>query len=259
MMRPKLSVIMPVYNAEKFIIKSITSVIEQTIKSWELIIINDASTDSTQKIIDSYTDKDNRIKCFNLEKNSGAAVARNTGIIKATGKFIAFIDSDDIWLPTKSEVQINLMEKHKCDISCTSYVRIKEGNETGLLFKAPSTVFYSDILRRNPIGCSTAMIRAKTCESVFMPNIRLRQDHAYWLKLLRNDSRKAIGIDEFLVIYQVNQESISANKFIAAKYTWKLLREIEKFNIFKSIWIFLGYIYEGLKIRLLNRKTVRIP
>ena len=121
MMRPKLSVIMPVYNAEKFIIKSITSVIEQTIKSWELIIINDASTDSTQKIIDSYTDKDNRIKCFNLEKNSGAAVARNTCIIKATGKFIAFIDSDDIWLPTKSEVQINLMEKHKCDISCTSY------------------------------------------------------------------------------------------------------------------------------------------
>ena len=118
---------------------------------------------------------------FYSRKNSGAAVARNTGIKKATGKFIAFIDSDDIWLPTKSEVQINLMEKHKCDISCTSYVRIKKSNETGLLFIAPSTVCYSDILRRNPIGCSTAMIRAKTCESVFMPNIRLRQDHAYWL------------------------------------------------------------------------------
>ena len=113
MMRPTLSVIMPVYNAEKFVSKSINYVIEQTSEIWELIIINDASTDLTQKIIDSYTAKDTRIKCFILEKNSGAAVARNTGIKKATGKFIAFIDSDDIWLPTKSEVQINLMEKHK--------------------------------------------------------------------------------------------------------------------------------------------------
>ena len=251
---PLVSVIMPCFNSERFIAKSIDSVIAQTVDDWELIIVDDASTDGTTAIAAAYQRRDSRIRMIPQTTNQGPASARNLGLDHAHGELIAFIDSDDIWRPEKTSKQVAAMQRYQADISYTGYERRRESRHNGVIVSVPASIQYQMMLRHNWIGCSTALVRRATCGRVRMPLIKRRQDHGYWLELLRDGSRTAVGIKEPLVWYGVRRGSLSANKLVAAAYSWKLLRDVERFPIGKSLWLFGGYVFEHLRFRLLSSR-----
>ena len=250
MVAPLLTVIMPSYNAERFIAESIDSVVGQSLDDWELIVIDDASTDGTRDIVADYQRRDRRIRLITQETNRGAADARNLGLDQARGAMIAFIDSDDIWFSEKAVKQITSMDRCQADISYTAWERLQWGDAEGAFITVPQHVTYRTMLRRCKINCSTAMVRRSTCGEVRMPPLRLRQDHGYWLALLRDGSRTAVGINEPLIRCQMHRDSLSANKVVAARHTWKLLREVERFDFTQSLWFFSGYVFEAVKLRL---------
>lgn len=249
MSRPLVTVIMPSYNAERFIAESVESVRAQTVADWELIIVDDGSSDGTLDVVAKFQRRDPRIRLVAERANHGPAHARNLGLDQARGDLIGFIDSDDIWYPEKTAKQVTTMEHYQADISYTGYKRRRDGEQDGTVVAVPAHVSYQSMLRRNIIGCSTAMVRRSTCGRLRMPPIKRRQDHGYWLALLRDGSRTAVGIAEPLVWYRVHHDSLSANKLVAAKYSWKLLREVERFGFTKSLWLFSGYAFEALKLR----------
>ena len=255
MARPLLTVIMPSYNAERFIAESIESVLAQTVEDWELIVVDDASSDGTLDIVAEFQRRDSRIRLVAEDANHGPADARNRGLDQARGDLIAFLDSDDVWFPEKTAKQVAVMERHQADISYTAYERRRDGEQDGIIVAAPASVSYDTMLRRCQIGCSTAMVRRSTCGTLRMPPIKRRQDHGYWLALLRDGSRTAVGIAEPLVWYRLHHDSLSANKLVAAKYSWKLLREVEHFGFAKSLWLFSGYTFEALKLRFLSYRS----
>ena len=245
-----VSIIMPLYNSEKFLSSSIESVVKQTYKNWELIIVDDRSTDnSLQKAIE-YMKKDNRIKIIKLQENSGPAIARNTGIEAANGKFIAFLDSDDMWLPDKLELQLNFMRKTNASFSYTAYKKVNEDGEYRGIVSVPESVTYKKLLNTNVIGCLTAIYNCENLGKIYMPNIKKRQDYALWLKILKKEEQ-AYGLNIPLAIYCVRNASVSSNKFKAASYQWKIYRDIEKINILKSLYHFINYMYYGfMKYRI---------
>ena len=251
---PVLTVIMPSYNAERYIVEAIDSVIAQTVEEWELIIVDDASTDATQEIAADYQRRDPRVRLVTQDTNRGPAYARNAGIDRARGELIAFIDSDDVWYPDKTAKQVAALDHQQADICYTSYKRRRDGERDGTLVTVPERATYHSMLRRNLIACSTAMVRRSTCDAARMPLLKLRADHGYWLALLRDGSRKAVGITEPLVWYRLHHDSLSANKLVAAKYSWKLLREVERFGLPRSLWLFTGYAFEALRLRLLLKQ-----
>ena len=252
---PLLTVVMPSFNAQRFIAESIESVIAQTLDDWELLVVDDASTDATRQIVGHYQQQDGRIRLLARPGNQGAAYARNFALDHACGQWIAFIDSDDVWHPQKNEKQLSEMQREGADISYTGYRRGRDGDLDGVVVQVPERVEYRTMLRRNLIACSTAMVSRKTCGSVRMPLIRRRQDHGYWLALLRDGTRTAVGVAEPLVWYRLHPESLSANKLIAAMYSWKLLREVERFSAGKSLWLFGGYAFEAMKLRTFSKRT----
>ena len=247
---PLLTIVMASYNAERLIATSIDSVIGQTFEDWELIIVDDASTDATVDVIADAQRRDPRIRLVAQDTNRGPAHARNVALDHARGELIAFIDSDDIWYPEKTVKQMAVMNLHQADIAYTAYKRRRDGEQEGALVTVPERVTYGTMLRRCFIACSTAMVRRSTCGEVRMPEIPLRQDHGYWLALLRDGSRSAVGVTEPLVWYRLHRDSLSANKLVAARYSWKLLREVECFGLARSLWLFSGYAFEALKLRL---------
>ena len=241
---------MPSYNAERFIAESVESVLCQTVEDWELIIVDDASSDGTLDIVADFQQRDPRIRLVTEGTNHGPAHARNRGLEQARGDLIAFIDSDDVWFPEKTAKQVAAMERYQADIAYTGYTRRRDSEQDGTVVAVPARANYQSLLRRNIIGCSTAMVRRSTCGTLRMPPIMRRQDHGYWLSLLRDGSRTAVGINQPLVWYRLHHDSLSANKLVAAKYSWKLLREVERFGLTKSILLFSGYSFEALKLRL---------
>lgn len=261
MAAPLVSVIMPSFNAERFIAESIESVIAQTVRDWELIVVDDGSTDGTAAIVAAYRQRDPRIRLITQPANRGPAAARNIGLDQAQGELIAFIDSDDVWFPEKTEKQIAAMDRLHADISYTAYVRRRESRATADVVPAPATVRYERLLRRCVIGCSTGMVRRATGGAVRMPPIRQRQDHGYWLALLRDGSRTAIGVNEPLVSYRVHGASLSANKLVSAAYTWTLLRQVERLPFVKAAWCFCGYAVDAVALRFLlsmKRSAARV-
>jgi len=235
------------YNCENFIEDTIDSILVQTYKEWELIIVDDLSTDRSVEVIKSYAQKDNRIKLLLLDKNSGAAVARNRAIEEASGRYIAFLDSDDLWEKTKLEKQLAFMQENSYDFTYTNYNLIDESNSRyGNTFKAKKESSYHDLLKTCSIGCLTVIYDTKNLGKVFMPLILKRQDYGLWLKILKKID-KAYCLDESLAVYRTRQNSISSNKLKASQYQWKIYREVERFNLFSSIYYFLHYAYNGLK------------
>ena len=245
---------MPSYNAQRYITEAIDSVMQQTRVDWELLVVDDASTDNTAHIVRGYQSMEDRIKLIPLSVNRGPAHARNIAIRAARGDFIAFIDSDDVWLPPKLQEQVAHLERHKADISYTAYCRRRDRDPGGAIVSVPPSVTYHTMLRRNYIACSTAMVRRSTCGEVSMPNIVRRQDHGYWLALLRDGTRTAIGIQRPLTIYRLHSASISANKIVAAHYSWRLLRQFEGFSLLKSAWYFTGYALEAIRMRVMLQR-----
>lgn len=250
MNEPLVSIITPVYNAERFLSDTIKSVQNQTYKNWEILLIDDCSKDNSAQIIKEFQKYDNRIKYIKLKKNSGASVSRNEGIRNAKGRFIAFVDSDDIWKPKKLEIQIKYMLKENLGFTFTSYRYMKENGElTNKIAKAPSKINYNGLLKNTIIGCSTVVIDREIVDYFEMPLVRRGQDTATWLQILRKE-KYAYGIEQDLVNYRLVGESLSSNKIKALKRTWNTYRNVEKLGLLKSSYVFCFYVFNAIKKRI---------
>lgn len=242
-----VSVIIPVYNSERYIKNTLDSILSQTFENFEVILINDKSTDKSVEIINSYIEKDKRFKLINLERNSGAAVARNAGIIAAKGKYIAFIDSDDKWISTKLEEQVKFMEDNDYPFTYTHYNKLDMDGNVLEAVKPKSKVTYSDMLKTNYIGCSTVILNREKLGTVTMPLLRKRQDYATWLKILKLTDY-GIGYEKVLTNYTVRSDSISSNKFKLIKYNYRVFRDVEGFGVIKStFYLCVNILYKIIK------------
>ena len=211
-----------------------------------MIIVDDISLDSSNEIIEEFIKKDSRIKLIKLEKNSGPAVARNKAIEEAKGRYIALLDSDDLWHPEKLSKQITFMQENEIALSYTRYYSVEE--ESGEIIdqtNIPEKVDYNELLKQNIIGCLTAVYDTKKLGKVYMPEIQKRQDFALWLDILKRVPY-AHGIEEPLAYYRVRKTSVSSNKLLASTYNWKLYREIEKLPWYKAIYYFGWYTYRSV-------------
>lgn len=244
-MTPTVSIITPLHNAEAFVAETISSVLAQSYQDWELIIVDDVSGDQSVDIVERFLEQDARIKLIRLTENSGAAVARNTGIEAARGRYIAFLDSDDLWLPEKLSTQLAFMQTHGHAFSFSAYERIDEHGKSLGEVGVPEKVNYRQMLKTSVIGCLTAMYDTHFFGKVYMPLIRKRQDYGLWLKLLRQVDF-AYGIQQPLARYRIRRNSISSNKLNTATYNWRLYREVEKLSLFASCYYFSQYAIRGI-------------
>lgn len=232
---PLVSIITPLYNSEKFIKETLESVLNQTYKNWEMIIVDDCSSDRSVEIVEKYQQKDERIKLLKNKKNLGGAGARNRGIESARGKYIAFLDSDDLWKNNKLEKQIIFMEKNNVLFSYSNYERIGEnGERLNIYSKIINKITYKELLYQNIIGCLTAVYNVEKLGKIFMPNIRTGQDYALWLEILKK-AEIAYGINENLAYYRVRKGSLSKNKVRKIKNLYKMYRVYNNQSQIKSI------------------------
>ncbi len=241
-----VSVITPSYNSSPFIKETIESVQAQSYANWEMIIVDDKSKDDSVHVIKQYIEKDPRIKLITLTQNAGAARARNIALKEAQGDYIAFLDSDDLWLPTKLEEQVAFMQKDNLAFSFTSYSLIDEqGNSMNIKVNAPKVVDYKYLLGNTTIGCLTVMLDRHQFKQIEMPVIQ-PEDTALWLALLRL-GYQAYGLQKILSKYRIVSNSTSRNKLKAAYRYWKLLRNQEKLNFVKTNFYFSQYAYHAYK------------
>ena len=245
-----VSIITPSYNSAKFIKDCINSVASQTYKEWEMIIVDDCSTDDSRKVITKYAKKDNRIKVILLEENVGAAAARNIAIKESEGKYIAFLDSDDLWKKNKLEKQLNFMITNDIAFSFTSYQPISEnGDEKYSVIVVPKEIDYHTYLKNTIIGCLTVIIDREKTGQFYMPNIRSSHDMALWLLIMKRGFT-AYGLNENLAYYRIVSNSNTSKKWKAAKEVWGVYRRVEKLNLLYSTICFICYIYNAIKKRM---------
>lgn len=235
-----ISIITPTYNCGKFIGETIESVINQTYENWEMIIVDDCSKDNTNDIVNKYAQNDDRIKYYLLEKNSGAAIARTKAMELANGNYMAFLDSDDLWVEDKLEKQLKFMKENNFNFVCTEYEQIDEqSNPLGKIIKVRDKANYNRVLLDCPVGNSTVMYNVKAMGKFQVPNIRKRNDDALWLKMLKKEEY-IHGMKEVLMKYRIRENSISSNKLDLVKYHWYLYREIENLSVIRSVF-HIGY------------------
>lgn len=189
-----VSVITPTYNSKDYIRDTIESVKNQTYTNWEMVIVDDGSTDETISIINKYQEEDARIRLIKLERNQGAAIARNTAIQNANGRYIAFLDSDDRWLPEKLERQLSFMKDYGHAFTYSSYYEVNK-EEREKIVHIPQYTEYNDLLKNCVIGCLTVVLDKQKIKIIEMVNIRSRQDYALWLDLTRRGFT-AYGLQE---------------------------------------------------------------
>ena len=246
-MKPLVSIITPSYNAALTIEKTIQSVINQSLTDWEMIIVDDNSIDRTCEIIESYIISEPRIKLIKQNWGAGPAIVRNIAIDNAQGRYIAFLDSDDQWHSDKLLKQISFMKEKNIELSYTAYNRIDSMDNILSAYHPKLQVSYIDMLKSNRIGCLTAIYDTDKLGKVYMPNISKRQDLGLWLRILKKVDY-AWGMDEILGDYlAIQSNSVSSNKKNAAKYQWRLYREIEKLSLIQSFYYFCFYAYLGFK------------
>jgi len=248
-----ISVVMPAYNAEGTIGKAIESVLAQTYVNLELIVVNDRSADSTEKVVSSFCAADQRVRLITNEKNSGVAVSRNVGVAAARYPWIAFLDSDDYWLPEKLERQMKALGAHpECSISFTATAYLKPcGSFSPYVLNAPDKVTREDILKQNVISCSSVVVKKEALLRCPMPNDRrLHEDYAVWLEILKPESGKdvpyALGVNEPLLVYRLSPTGKSGNKRKAAEMQWRTYRYC-RIPLLKAMWCFLVYTIRNVR------------
>lgn len=242
-----VSIITPMYNSEKYIGITIESALNQTYKDWEMIIVDDCSSDNSPKIVKEYAKNDERIKYIKTDSNKGVSNARNIALKMANGQFISFLDSDDIWDEDKLKKQVDFMKKNKCTISFTAYELIDENNEKlNKIINVPKIVDYNTLLKGNILGCLTVMIdKSKLDFEIKMSGVR-HEDYVLWLSILKK-GHIAYGINEVLAEYRKSITSLSGNKIKSAIWTWKIYRNIEQIPLYKCIYYFIHYGINGIK------------
>lgn len=245
-----ISIVMPVYNAEKYIEKTMESILNQTCGNWELICVDDCSTDRSMEILEKYTDE--RIHLYKNERNSGPAYTRNHGIQKASGRYLAYQDADDLWDADKLEKQLAYMKRTGCAFSFTGYEFAGEdGIRNGKVVHVPAEVDYHYALKHTTISTITVIFdRMQIPDDIlYMPLDARGEDTATWWKILRH-GYTAYGIDEPLSVYRRYAGSRSSNKLSAVYGTWKMYRQCEHLSFIKSGYYFCNYILNAVKRRL---------
>lgn len=230
-----VSIIMPSYNTAQYIAKTIQSVIDQTYQNWELIIVDDCSTDDTDILVGRI--KDPRIKYIKNEKNSGAAVSRNRALREAKGKWIAFLDSDDLWKPDKLEKQIKFMNKNNYSFSYTNYEEIDvDGNDTGVKVTGPKKITKTGMFNYCWPGCLTVMYDASKIGLIQIQNIKKNNDYAMWLKVCQKAD--CYLLDEILGQYRKGRVGSVSTHSIKIMIGWhyKLYHEAEQMGKIQSLF-----------------------
>jgi len=230
-----VSIIMPAYNCERYIDEAINSVLAQTYKNWELLVIDDGSKDATFQILSEFSKNDYRIKPLKNEKNMGVSATRNRGIELASGEWIAFLDSDDIWAPSKLERQLKTADKNSAEFIFTgaSYIN-EDGQPYKGIYEVPEIVSYNKLRNKNVISCSSVLIKKRFFNTIKMERDDLHEDYLVWLKILKLGIT-AYGINEPLLIYRISINSKSGNKLKTIKMTYNIFR-ITGIDPFRSIY-----------------------
>jgi glycosyltransferase involved in cell wall biosynthesis len=256
--QPLVSIITPLYNSERYILETISSIQNQTYNNWELIIIDDASEDESILKTEKLIANDSRIQIIKLLNNKGAAFCRNKATEIAKGTYIAFIDSDDIWHPQKLEKQIDFMIKNKNSVSYTSYLKI---NEKGQLLNkkviALKKLTYKKQYKNNYIGNLTGIYNAEKLGKIFAPNIRKRQDWALWLEAIKRNKMPAFGLQKELAFYRVRKKSISANKINLLKYNYAFYNKHLGHSKISSMFYLFRFLFEYFFIRPKQIRTYK--
>lgn len=243
-----VSIIMPLYNGEKFIEITLNSVLKQRYKNWELLITNDGSKDNSPEIVKKYIEKDTRIKLFN-QVNKGSAAARNNSLREAKGKYIVFLDSDDIWEENFLEEQIKFLEEKNASLVFSSYKRInEEGEEILDPFIVPDKVGYKDLLKTCSLTCLTSIYdREKAGIIYFNEELKsLRDDYVMWLTMLKKIDF-AYGNKKILASYRIFSNSTTGKKFKVLKPQFLVYYKIEKLGIIRSLYYFINWAFISLK------------
>lgn len=247
-MKNLVSIVTPSYNSSKYIKQTIQSVLSQTYENWELIVVDDCSTDNSVEIIKEFAVNNSKIQLLEFQLNKGAAEARNAAIRMAKGEFIAFLDSDDIWKPFKLEQQLSFMG-NELDFTFTAYELIDEfGSKLNqqVDINQVGSFDYEDMLKKKAtLGCSTVIVRSSGFSDISMPILRTGQDYALWLKLLKT-GKKAFVLSEALGQYRILPNSISRNKFKKAFRQWQIYRQVEELSVFKAAICFCFYAWRAV-------------
>lgn len=243
-MEELVSIIMPTYNCAPFIEESIQSVLAQDYAAWELIIVDDCSKDNTREVVAPYLAKYPNIHYSCLNKNSGPAAARSAALKQVKGDYVAFLDSDDLWVPTKLSSQIAFMKKHQVPFSATGYELINEdGTTKGVALIPPAKTDYDKMLRLScPVGNLTVMYDRRIIGDQQVPAIKKRNDFALWLQTLHKTAA-CYGMPEVLAKYRLRSQSVSRNKLKLLPYHWHLYRHIEKLSVLQSVWYILCWAW----------------
>ncbi|RTY70360.1 glycosyltransferase family 2 protein [Flavobacterium sp. LS1P28] len=257
MEKPLVSIITPSFNSEKFITETIQSVQNQTYKNWEMIIVDDCSTDQTVSIVEEITKKDSRIHLFKLIKNSGTGIARSTALAQASGKFIAFLDADDLWKPEKLDKQLDFMKVNKLPFTFSFYDCINEGgNLLNKRIEAPLHLSYQQLFFCNYIGNLTGIYEANYFGKIAVSPIRKRQDWIQWLTVLKK-IKTAQPVPESLAFYRIRENSISASKMELVKHNFAVYRTHHHLNLISATLCMVGFLFTQLILKPRYSKTIK--
>lgn len=243
--QPLVTVIMPAYNAEKYIAAAISSVLSQSYGELELLVIDDCSSDKSVEIAEGFERMDSRVKVLRNTQNMGVARTRNRGFDLARGEWIALIDSDDIWHVDKLEKQLERAKESKAKLLYTSYSLFVDGEKHKRRYIVPANTNYHSMLKENVIGCSTVMLHKTLTERFRFQYSVYHEDYALWLEILRN-GYDAAGCCEILTDWRISKTSRSFDKWSAANHRWTIYRKVEKIPLTKAACVFVAYAFHGL-------------
>lgn len=235
-----VSIVMPVYNAGTMLERSIGSILNQSYKNWELLAVDDRSTDSSLMILRKMSLKDPRIRVIAMEENKGAGHARNRAIHVAKGRYLSFLDADDEWKNSKLAKQISFMQSGSYAFSCTAYERANDTSNSRKKIFVPVRSTYEQLLKNNTVGTSTVMLDRTKFSEFQMSTMRKRQDYDLWLRLLL-ETDAVYGMNELLTVYHIGHSSLSSNKLLAAQAQWSFYRNELNFDIMRSAYYFAHY------------------
>lgn len=246
---PLVSVIMPAYNSAEFIEASVKSVLDQNYTNWELLVVDDASTDDTPNILQKFSEREKRIRLIRNESNQGPGISRNKGIKAAQGDFIAFLDADDLWKPEKLEKQLKFMQENQVEVCYSSYERIDENGERRKeVIQALPFLKYEKLLKSNYVGNLTGIYNCRRLGKIYGPQIRKRQDWGLWLNAVKK-ADTARSIKEPLAFYRLRKSSISGNKLEMLRYNFNIYNKVLGFSFLKSLKWLLIFLREHFFIK----------
>jgi teichuronic acid biosynthesis glycosyltransferase TuaG len=256
-MNKKVSIIVPAYNSEKFISDTIQSIQNQTYTNWEMIIVDDCSTDKTVEIIQEFMDNDPRIHLIKLNTNSGTGIARNTALQAVSGRYIAFVDADDLWEPEKLSKQIDFMETNNLPFTFSFYDLInEEGQPLNRRIEAPKNLSFRQLFFCNYVGNLTGIYDANALVKIGISPIRKRQDWMVWLTILRQ-IKTAKPVPESLAFYRIRKNSLSTSKTALLKHNYAVYRQFHKYTVFVSLLCMVGFLFTQLLIKPRYSKRIK--